>query len=73
MTATAPAMTVGESGKVQSKYETECGGLQKAAFECLERHLGDRTKCGDFFREYRNCRREEHRRLLVGRGGRRFS
>ena len=58
--------------KLQSKFLSECTPLQKLSFECLEKNNGDKKKCSEFFENYKVCKKEEHYKTMITRGGARF-
>lgn len=51
----------------QSKFSSACEPLQKLAFECIEKHHGDRMACTEYFKAYRECKKDEHKKILEAR------
>jgi len=59
--------------KLQSKQESECAPFQRLVFACLEKNLGNKAPCSELIQKYRDCRRNEHHKILLARGGGRIS
>ncbi|KZT10076.1 uncharacterized protein LAESUDRAFT_645560 [Laetiporus sulphureus 93-53] len=45
-------------GKQDTKFVDPCERASKASMDCMNRHDFDRDKCLDFFRAYRDCKKD---------------
>ncbi|CBQ69201.1 related to COX23-protein with function in mitochondrial copper homeostasis [Sporisorium reilianum SRZ2] len=45
------------SHKTPSKYTDPCAHAAKLSMKCLDDHAYDRSKCGDVFNQYRECKK----------------
>jgi len=50
-----------------SKLRTNCSELAKKSYDCLEKCRGDNTKCQPYFDAYKDCRKEEHTKMIAER------
>lgn len=50
-----------------TKFHTSCMKEHDASLECIYENYQDKSKCADFFEKYKECRKEEHRRILEER------
>ena len=58
----------GQGAKVQGQFQTDCKKAQEAALLCATTHPEERQRCDKFFAAYRECRKQEHSRILEARG-----
>ncbi|KAH9839861.1 uncharacterized protein C8Q71DRAFT_744544 [Rhodofomes roseus] len=45
-------------GRVTTKFVDPCKRAAKASMDCLNRNEFDRDQCHDFFRAYRDCKKD---------------
>ncbi|CDS00183.1 related to COX23-protein with function in mitochondrial copper homeostasis [Sporisorium scitamineum] len=45
------------SHKTPSKFTDPCAHAAKLSMKCLDDHAYDRSKCGDVFSQYRECKK----------------
>ncbi|SOV01617.1 related to COX23 - protein with function in mitochondrial copper homeostasis [Ustilago sp. UG-2017a] len=45
------------SHKTPSKFTDPCAHAAKLSMKCLDDHAYDRSKCGDIFNQYRECKK----------------
>lgn len=50
-----------------TKMKSKCGELAAMSYQCLEKAMGDGSKCGGEFDAYKACKKDEHTRMLERR------
>lgn len=50
-----------------SKMRTECSKLAQASYKCLEQNPGNNSACQQYFDVYKECRKNEHTRIVEDR------
>jgi len=71
MTGTFPTrQQLQQSENIYTKFTDPCSGAAKASMECLNRNSYDKEKCSEFFKLYRDCKKEwmDRRQGRQGKG-----